>query len=439
MMKRKCLLTLLPALLVLVSCNNAPKVEPKNDLDNIVEDTLAHDEIFGKVGLGRQNIGTRKMVTIEKSAPAIGIQAKEDGDNISIRFVAAVDFGSTVEAATAKWYRTMFGTDGHVLGGRIEAEKACAKAYTSLADESELDGELTIDEFNNGVTSYTHFVVYTMTGIPKSTYANCYLTAYLSVDVDGAGAGEPVTSKVVATTVDQKTRFSFNTTDLGCFGVKLTGAGCESFYKDANTKSGYWATFVNVAMDGGDSFLLANRSIAVDRNDDFFAVYGFDRLREGDHAYEGHPNGYYEFTQLGTSQFSVCPNDNSKYYFYVENDTNHIVPKYSITKTVELVLGSDWKSAHARYAVWISDAGFGTETWNPMTTVTLDERYSYQLTNVPDCATFIFVRLNPGNDDLNWNSGVKWNQSTDCNPLSTGNNVYTTTGWDGAGAWGPAS
>ena len=452
-MKKRLFLALIPALMALSSCNAISKqgITPRQDNTvketEFLEDTEAHDEIFGKAGFGGINSGIRKISNIEYDPPAIGIQSMIDdkgdadssNDTISVRFVAAVDFGSTVEAATAKWHRTMFGTDGHVLDGRVETEKPCSKAYTSLADPEEDGGVYTIDNLNGSTYHYTHFVVYTMTGIPLETYANCYLTAYLTVDADGEGAGEAVTSKVVATTVDQKTQLSFNKNDTGCFGVKITGLGYETFSKANSTKEGYWATFANVTLDGGDWFLFANRAIDLgDRNNDFFAVYGFDKLREGDHAYEGHPNGFYEFTQAGDSQFSVCPRDMQKYYFYVQNDTNKIFPKYSITKTVELVLGANWKEALARYAVYISDTGFGSEGWYPMTTVTSNERYSYTLTNVPDCATFIFVRLNPDNDELNWNSGVKWNQSGDCDPLSTGNNVYTTSGWDYSGSWGEA-
>ena len=96
-MKRKSLLVLLPALMALASCNNAPKVEPKPELGDIVEDTLAHDEVFGESKISG-NLGVRKAYDAdvdvpeesETSSPTIGIQTKTVGDKISIRFVAAI-------------------------------------------------------------------------------------------------------------------------------------------------------------------------------------------------------------------------------------------------------------------------------------------------------------------------------------------------------------
>ena len=428
-MKKVFLLALLPAVLALSSCQAVQKTKTNVSLDSIVEDTEAHEEIFRKVDFEKTDLGVRKLSTIEESAPAIGIQSKIDTveavDYISIRFVAAVDFGSSLEPATAKWYRTMFGTDGHVLGGRIETEKACSKAYTSLYDESEDDDELTIAEYNSRhSTTYTHFVVYTMTGIPKVANASCYLTAYLSVDLDGEGPGEAVTSKVVATTVDQKTQFSFNKNDTGCFGVKLTGGGCETFNKAGSTKEGFWATFANVNMDGGDAFLLANRGIDLgNRNNDFFAVYGYERLRAYDGAYEGHSNGFYNFTQLGTSQFSVCPEDMQKYYFYVENDTNRIMPKYSVTKTVTLNPGV-WAADNPNYELYVSDYdGFGTNHWYDLSGS--GSAYSISLSNIPDCAVLIFCRMNPSGTAHSWDG--KWDQTVDLSILGGSN--YSISGW----------
>ena len=441
-MKKKIILALIPALMALSSCNAITKqgITPKQDNTvkeiEFLEDTEAHDEIFGKAGFGGKNSGIRKISNIEYDPPAIGIQSMVDdkgdldssNDTISVRFVAAVDFGSTVEAATAKWHRTMFGTDGHVLDGRVETEKPCSKAYTSLADPEEDGGVYSIVDLNGSIYHYTHFVVYTMTGIPLETYANCYLTAYLTVDADGDGAGEAVTSKVVATTVDQKTQFSFNKDNTGCFGVKITGLDYETFSKANSTKEGYWATFENVTLDGGDWFLFANRAIDLgNRSNDFFAVYGFDKLREGDHAYEGHPNGFYEFTQAGNSQFSVCPYDMQKYYFYVQNDTNKIFPKYSISKTVTLNPGV-WAADNPNYELYVSDYnGFGVEKWYSLSGS--GSAYSVSLSNIPDGAILIFCRMNPSGTAHDW--AGKWDQTINLSILD--GDTYSISGWGTGG------
>ena len=434
MKKRILLLAIIPALAALSGCNSI-SAQKETGADLFIEDTLAHDEVFEKVVFKKPDV--RRLSPVVSSTPAIAIQtANESAGYISIRFVAAVKITGGLTDATAVWTRTMFQSDGHVKEGKERDEKPCTSAYTSLADSGEADGVLTIDEFNNGVTDYTHFVVYTMRNIPisgENDASDYYLNAYLTLN-DG---GE-TTSKVVATTVDQKTRLAFGAGKAGCFGVKKSASsGFTTFDKAEGNKANHWASFANISLNEGDSFVLVNRAVDANKSNDFFAVYGYERLRARDNAYEGHPYGFYGFRQEGESQFSVCP-ENNKYYFYVENETNRIEPKYSLTKTIKLNPGVWDSTGSPWYAVNITNTGLGQDGWYRMTKN--NSLYECTIINVPDDASIIFCRMNPNSSDLNWDN--KWNQSKDLSALDTGNNTFTISDWNSdvpgksSGSWG---
>lgn len=436
-MKRKLLLGLLPSLLILSSCarvSNEQVAEPKENIPEpaFVEDTEAHDEIFGKVGFGGQSLSVRKLVDVESSAPAIGIQTKEDGANISIRFVAAVNFGENLGTATAKWTRALFGTDGHPISAKYQrAEKPCAKAYDELADTEEDGGSLTIEEFNARTPgTYTHFVVYTLLNIPKSTYKDDFLVAYLTVDLDGEGAGLPTVSKVVATTVDQNTQLSFNTTDTSYFGVKKTASGYESFARAENKKDGNHAQFDNITINSGESFVLVNNWVDEDISKDFFEVHGYDSIL-----------GNRGFTRLVENSKFAKSTKSAPYYIYLSSTTNNMIYiNEAISKTLTLNPGV-WNTANATFQLYVGDSdGHGTAEWYPMSSS--GGNFVVSVSNIPNGSVIIFCRMNPtqnSGDGLDWvdkNGYRVWNKTNDLN--IEGGNTYSISAW-GDGGTSPGS
>ncbi len=221
-MKNKLFLLILPALLALTSCQNAPiNKQSRQVLDDIIEDTLAHDEVFGEssVSLVLEPKKTVELNPISTSAPMIGIQTKTDNnstpddasdDKISIRYVAAISDGGNLENVTATWTRAIYNADGTVY--KASAEKQSLNAYTGLASADDLDDVLTIAEFNstNSTTSYTHFVVYTVLNIPLATYSDAMIFAYINVDYTDDGIDDGTKSKTVATSVDQQVQFAIS-------------------------------------------------------------------------------------------------------------------------------------------------------------------------------------------------------------------------------------
>ena len=313
MMKKKLLLGLLPALLVLSSCQAAPKVSPKASLDNIIEDTEAHDEIFGESKLVG-DLRVRKTYDGEVEVPeegepsalSLGIQTKindkgtvdESDDEISIRFVGAIkveDENSDslvneedLALTSAAWVRTIFKDDGTV--SKASAIKECSKAYTSLAAPNDIENDgvddniLTIEEFNAGKTgrAYTHFVVFTLLDIPLATYGNYYVVVDLATN---EGEANPNYSMELATTIDQITQFTFvpyiNAHPLNnhYFAVKQTATGFETIDAEETPGSGNLAKFETLALNSGENFVVVHRVVhELGSSDDIFEVIGYDFL-----------------------------------------------------------------------------------------------------------------------------------------------------------------
>ena len=351
-MKMKFLLGLVPAVLALSACQTTPKknveVAPPINNNQIVEDTTLHEEIFGNTGF-KGYLNNKRFFNIEpveSSAPAIGLQYKVDNkgtvntddDVIAIRFVAAIE-ANDLASTSAVWTRAMFNTDGSAL--KATATKASLTGYTSLAspNSSELDlgnaDILTIEQFNEnqGGTHYTHFVVYSMTNIPLDDYAHCYLNVYLTVN------GE-TTSKVVSTSIDQNTQFSFANSDTGVFGVKKTSSGYEKFnngnFYDGNE---YIGQFVNISISSDESFLLVNRGVNT------FSVYGYNEVHHAD-------NSDTYFTQLSSSQFSKSK-ENKSYFLFLDSANGDVKAYEASEVTFYLELNNAWFDANNRFVLSI--------------------------------------------------------------------------------------
>ena len=339
-MKLKKLLLFIPFVLALSSCGNPAKVgneiKTNTNIPNnaFLEDTTLHEELFK----GTSELKVRKNFTpVEVNAPAIGVQTKIDtndtvgteDDTISIRFVAAVTINGDLGSATAIWTRAMFNPNGEAF--KATATKACTSAYTALATDNE---PYTINDYNNASGgSYTHFVAYTMRNIPLDDYSSFYFTAFLTLN---DGSGEAV-SKVVATTVDQTTQFSFSEESIGYFAIKRTDSGFETITNgDFDNNEHYHADFEGMAFTASDSFLIVNRSL------NHFAVFGYDAAHIVDPLDS-------EFVQLGSSQFLDCRYERT--YFIHLNEYNRISVEEAFNKTLYFKPNSNWNDGSSKYVI----------------------------------------------------------------------------------------
>ena len=179
-MKRKYFLAILPALLALSSCSFGPKAK-----ENIMlEDTTAHEELFGDVGdaIELRQLQPRRAVE-DLVAPKIGVQYRSyDGGNYyAVRYVAEV---ATLNVS-AVWTRGVCKeADGTVTKAMGEVETTTAYAHVN-------DGGV-IQDPSSG---YSAFVVYTIYDIPAA-YKDFYMVAYLTLTDD---RDESVVSKAKVT------------------------------------------------------------------------------------------------------------------------------------------------------------------------------------------------------------------------------------------------
>lgn len=430
-MKRKMLLTVIPALMVLAGCNPLSDYAAAGTKVNLfAEDTLAHEEIFGNSELGLKKPEPFRLNPVSSAAPAIAVQTARSGsgdnEKISIRFVAAVRITGTLSDATAVWTRTMYQNDGHVKEGKGEAEKASNKAYTIINDGG---SELNISDFNSslgleGESAYTHFVTYTMLNIPiagQNNASNHYLKVYLTVNDGGT-----TTSKVVATTVDQKTQLSYDFAKdkTGYFGLKKTvSAGVTSFasFDRSSETLGNYARFVNVSLNKDESFVLVNSA------SDYFAVHGYDKVHAADSSDTN-------FEQDGQSQFAKAK-ATASHYFYLSSGsgTENYIYRTDATKTKTYYLkpNSNWTENWAWFALYTHET---SDKWYKMYDVGsgiygCDVVY----TNL-NSLLFIFCRMDKDKqDNLSWDA--RWNQTGDLNDDNAyTNNLFTIPdgAWDGS-------
>lgn len=453
-MKKNIFLGLLPALLVLASCQAAPKVEPKAELENIIEDTEAHDEIFGESKLVG-NLGIRKAYDGDVEVPEdtgvaypnLGIQTKKgngaDGiadtadDTISIRFVAAIQVGDVnldgditdadLAATTVSWRRTIFKNDGTV--SIASADKASTKAYTSLAapddveDDGIADNILTIEEFNAAKLgrSYTHFVVYTMLDLPL-TYGNYYTV--VDVSVNGGG------SEILATTIDQTTQFVFepyvNAHPLNnhYFAIKKSASGFDVIDPAATPGDGNFARFEGASFDANDSFVIVHRVVgALGSNSDIFKVYGFDQLRRGAQFLPKVADSNF-IKASGTGSYNLYLTDFNQIYA-VTPDSAKASGKYYFKP------GSSWTEASPRYALYVYNDSAKTEDWFYLEEVGSTGVYScaaFSAITWPNC---IFCRMDPGNLTNGWSQ--KWTQTKNLSTDDEGNIFYVNNDASTAG------
>lgn len=263
-MKKRLFLGILPALLILSACNGG--VQQIEDKNIFLEDTLAHEEIFGGEETGNRDLKPYRLnddpVTHPDSDASIGVQffiddkgtVDEFDDMVSIRFVAAVTFNeSNITPTNAVWTRTVSSPDGTTFP-KDTGTYECEKAYKKLNSGGAV---YTIEQFNGAQepdTSYTHFVVYTLRNIPKVTYANYYVSAYLTLS-DGLSQ----TTKAIAVSVDANEKYTY-VPNLGTAFIdgtfsstprKISATSVRTNVDDTDK-----ADFVGVKLSKNDTFVI---------------------------------------------------------------------------------------------------------------------------------------------------------------------------------------
>ena len=272
---RKILILAIPAILALSACNGGPR---KNENNNIfLEDTLAHEEIFGNVELDERSLQPQRLAapdlgvrSLDDPDPdpvdhpngeaAIGVQSKVEGGMISYRFVAPIRLAEgDISTTTAIWTRTI-STSELVADTAYKPTDTytCQKVYTALSAGG---GVYTIEQYNTahsltGDAAYTHFAVYCVRDIPNtSAYKDYYLCAYLELKQN---AVTTYSTKALATSVDGDKQFTFETGDNGgAFFIVGTFSSAEKCIPASRIRyNGNHAEFDHLDFSDGDKFVI---------------------------------------------------------------------------------------------------------------------------------------------------------------------------------------
>lgn len=402
---KKALLAIIPALLVLSSCQAGPQVKTNNNI--FLEDTLAHEELFNENGFGDFKKDIRKLDPIEHpevADPAIGVQYKVEGSNVSFRFVAAVTISNAqLEPTVAKWTRTVSKPDGTDYV-KNTAQVECQTVYTSLS----ADGDpYTIQQFNTDHSSnYTHFVVYTLRNIPVATYGDYYVSAYLTLS-----EGATLTSKAVAINVERTQQFTYDA-EMGVSFLRGTIGGVSNKVVKATTirtdASQDKATFMDLSLLANDSFVICEfyqTKLYVKNTANF----------TGDNNDSGNffTNDNNRMKATYSGKFDLYLNKSDQIYAYADKLVRPLYVKIQI---------NNWSDANAWTALYVF--GAAGNKWVGLAT---DGDYLKSTDDIDsdEYSTAIVVRMNPEYTSGSFDSGKAWNQTGNISiPLTNQDCLY---------------
>ncbi len=171
------------AVTVAVINNNNNKLQEEQN-DTFIESTTAEDDIFagGMPSLiADREVKRLSNNVVDLTKPQIGYQYAYDSekDTVSIRYFAAIKDPNV----TATWTRALYDNEGNISSKLPMGTKQSAVAYASLAYK---DGEET-KYLNASEYDCTYFVVYSLVGIPATTYKNYNLVAKVELS-DGSNS-----------------------------------------------------------------------------------------------------------------------------------------------------------------------------------------------------------------------------------------------------------
>lgn len=402
-MKKKFLLFVIPALLAITACSGIKSNNFAKEQE-LVEDTLAHEEIFGKVEVSGK-LGVRKTVNPENVLqPKIGVQWQKSDNNdndstkITIRYVAAI---SSLDVQ-AKWYRGVAKPDSNCPkkfynDGAYDVQESLT-AYSVINN----DGNVTKPaDLGNG---YIRFVVYTLRNIPYLEYRHGYMAAYLEL-CDSVTGEHIISSDVVAVNIDQKHYFSFNESDLDKDGTP--GIDRDGFFMEG-TINGIANTVIplNEAPEGTDT--AKKTGISLKANDHFgvfkytgqeFVFYGRYNFAKDDTLYYTEINDSYSpnYCKVGaTGTFSI------------KLDNNHMYTLTASEANVEIYMETNGNWEGGRYAVYLMDSSAHEVGWVDMTYDSTISKHKCTI-NLVNTPLFILCRMNPETSENNWNN--KWTQT----------------------------
>ena len=397
-MKKKLLLIALPALMVLSGCSNALVEQPvkDNNANIMLEDNLAHEELFGGAKLAPKKLGEPDEDPIGNPGwtkmPKVGVQFKSyqkaETDYYAVRYVAAI---ADTAGMTATWTRGVSEKNSNQI-------KAMSGGHVSSAKYDTLnDGNTPVNASDEGA-GLEKFIVYTMYDIPASQDES-YIVAYLTLSKEGETS---FSTRAIATQIDGSHCFSFDIEeDLEKDGYFMQTSSGNIIPQDEDGDN------TDPNNDSKDNALFSNISFSADKKfglfrftESVFQFYGFSTFMESTSA------SYIKSTTID----QYCEMHLAgEYTFYVNKYNQVYTAPVDVDVTFSLTPSDHWKEAGAIFYLYgfnsVDDNGWVRFNQVGETGVYTAhaEHWSF--------AKMIYVRKNPSNDTADWEG--KWTQSSD--------------------------
>lgn len=402
-MNKKVLLFALPIIMALSSCAGA-SASPKEN--RMLEDTLAHEEIFGEAQEGGK-LGFKapnRLASLSASSVKIGYQINYDSVNqeIAIRFVAAIkDTG-----VKAYWHRGFAQANGNIgvnLDGwkykfdEFDADhgKESTKYYVSLTDGGE-PIKTGATEGTAGYTEFNGFVIYTLKGIPYNTYKDSYLAAYVTL-IDPENGENRVSSQAIAVKIERdglvsKNDFSFDPSVTGHFLQGKIGGVGDTLLRATEDTGYYYAHYPDLALDKDDYF-----------GSFYYSPSAFQFCGCNSYFVEGSSVYMEESNVLGEY---ASPKASGTYSLYVHSNST---PSENQVFTVSSVSGANQNYKVYGFPSFVNSDGCvvfasvhlaGGDTWVWKSVTLSGTTGTFVAPN--NCSEFLLVRCVSGTTEPNW-------------------------------------
>ena len=403
-------------MMALASCSGLSK-QAKPDI--MVEDTLAHEELFGAAeGAVDLRIKKDPIPVDPLKTPKIGVQYQpkyEEGGKyyFAIRFVAAIA-SPNVEAYWTRGVSDKTSTEVKTVGSN--ANTTVTTAYERVNDNGSVKAATSEGE------GYNYYVVYTLRNIPE-IQADSFIAAYLTIS---DGVNEPVVSSVVAARVAGDHEFSFAADKAtGYFLAGTVNGSQQVFDLDAGVGTNK-AQKLDQDLKANDLFGYYKVTKGVSGYMSNFQYYGWETFKD---------QQYYLERDAGSELFKVRVSGiydiyiNEGYKLWMDCDSADDITLYFSPS-------SEWETASPRFAVHYND----NDSFHLLTYDSTKACYKLENYNFVDHPNICFTRHKPGSDALGWKTdgdgGNFWSQTGD---YTFGNDSplkikFTGSGWSG-GSW----
>ncbi|MBQ8141593.1 MAG: hypothetical protein IJ194_00330 [Bacilli bacterium] len=348
--------------LLLLSCallSSCSSFEQASIVDNeFIDTTDANNDGIGAIGDGKKLKQAALLddpTPITFVQPKLGYQYKIDGDNISVRYVAAIS-STNVKAV---WTRTIYTNTGAVY--KEPAQKTSTKYYTGVINpNNENNVEYAADIVVDDTKPYVGFVVYTLLNVPLATYKDYHLSVSLTL-TDINFEKNTITSQVGNVYFGRYT------------GIRMIGTfnGGDYAYDEGMESDplgdGKRYQIANVSLNAGDEFVFRDYDATID--------YGFDKLQ----------TGAIPMFDEGTLANSIKVLESGTYSFSL-NNSNQLTVSSDLGYYILGEFGDD-SSRYWKVDTGVKATGTSGNYKARFDYVRLEENKCYKIYNLSDCTS----------------------------------------------------